>query len=96
MTFGNLTIAKTHEEVEAQSGWTTQVFIEIDRAPNEGIGMSGEIGGQPIEAFGVTFSLTPQLSGYLKTPPEVGDEFVIKIGKTVIPTGLKVEDPGIA
>lgn len=96
MTLERLTIRKTNEEVEAQSGWTTRVFVDVDQAPTEGLGMTAELGGQQIEALGVVFGLTPKLSGYLRTPPNVGDELVITIGTTSIPTGLKVEEQPIA
>jgi hypothetical protein len=56
--------------------------------------LTANLGGQPLEGFGVVQSLEPMLSGYLKTPPQVGDELVIKIGNVTIPTGLTVESPG--
>lgn len=96
MTFMKLKVLEVSEEVQSATGWVARVFATIDRAPATGLPLTAAIGGQPLEAFGVVQSLGPALSGYVKTAPQVGDELVITIGGVTIPTGLTVEDPGIA
>ena len=96
MTFKKLTVLKVPEEVQSATGFAARVFASIGSVPASGLPLAAELGGQALEAIGVVQSLEPLLSGYLKAPPQVGDELIIKIGNVTIPTGLTVEDPAIA
>jgi len=91
MRFKQLTVLRVPEEVQAVTGYAVRVFAAIQEAPATGLPLAADLGGQPLEAVGVVQALEPMLSGYLKTPPQVGDELVIKIGNVTIPTGLAVE-----
>lgn len=91
MIFNTLTVHNVTEEVQSTTGWTVRVLAEMDRAPAGTMQFSASVGGQPLEGLRIVRSLQPMLSGYLKTPPQPGDELVIKIADVTIPTGLTVE-----
>ncbi|HXD29508.1 MAG TPA: hypothetical protein VN643_00225 [Pyrinomonadaceae bacterium] len=93
MKFKQLTILKVPEEIQSASGFAVRIFAAVEGNLSTGIPLLAELGGQPVEGFGVVQSIEPLLSGYLKTPPEVGDELVIKIDEVEIPTGLIVAEP---
>lgn len=93
MDFTKLTVLPTSEEVQSATGLSFRVYAEIGTAPRTGIPLSAKLGDQPLESLGVEQSLQALLSGYVRTEPQVGDELVIQIGKTTIPTGLTVDNP---
>jgi hypothetical protein len=95
MKFKQLTILRVPEEIQAATGYAARIFAAFEDAPDTGIPLTADLGGQPLEGLGVVQSLEPMLRGYLKTPPQVGDELVIRIGSVEIPTGLTVDDPEI-
>ena len=93
MDFTRLTVLRASEEVQSATGFNFRVYAEIGTAPESGIPLTAKLGDQPLESLGFEQSLHAQLSGYVRTEPEVGDELVIQIGTATIPTGLAVENP---
>ena len=90
MTFKSMLVRNAPEEVQAASGWTTAVYVTLDDAPPVGFPFRVQLGNQPVEGIAIVRSFKPILTGYLKSPPALGDELVIVNGEETFPTGLTV------
>lgn len=96
MTFKSMTVLNAPEEVQAASGWTTAVYVTVEDVAPVMFPFDVQLGDQLLEGLAIGPALGTVLSGYLKAPPQIGDELVIVNGEETFPTGLTVETLPVA